>query len=117
MTWHLRHSARPLAAIALLLAGAVVALGMSAARGATASASGPDTAHFNLVANPFVWRGQLTSLGRKVVRRWHPLLPRQGRALSVGAGGMGFERILLAGSDLGLVGVTARSGWSDCPSG
>ena len=52
MTWISRWPARPLAATALLAAGALLALGFSAARGVTASASGPDVAHFNLFANP-----------------------------------------------------------------
>ena len=53
MTSILRRPARPLVAIALLAAGAVLALGVSAARGVTAQASGkPDVAHFQLVANP-----------------------------------------------------------------
>src|SRR5215467_6397660 len=52
MTSTLRLRARPLVAIALLAAGALIALGLSAARGVTASATGPDVAHFELVANP-----------------------------------------------------------------
>jgi hypothetical protein len=40
-------------ALALLVAGAALAIGVNAARGATdASASGPDVAQFKLVANP-----------------------------------------------------------------
>ncbi|HXM56399.1 MAG TPA: hypothetical protein VOB72_13480 [Candidatus Dormibacteraeota bacterium] len=52
MTSILRRPARPLAAIALLAAGALLALGFSAARGVTARASGQDVAHFDLVVNP-----------------------------------------------------------------
>jgi hypothetical protein len=52
MTSILRRPARPLLAIALLAAGALLAMGFSAARGVTASASGQDVAHFKLVANP-----------------------------------------------------------------
>jgi hypothetical protein len=53
MTRILRRPAHPLAAIALLAAGAALALGLNAARGVTAHASGkPDVAHFSLVANP-----------------------------------------------------------------
>jgi hypothetical protein len=53
MTSILRRPARPLAAIALLAAGALLALGFSAARGVTASAqSGQDVAHFKLTVNP-----------------------------------------------------------------
>jgi hypothetical protein len=53
MTSFLRRPARPLVAIALLAAAAVLALGFSAARSVTASAGGkPDVTHFKLVANP-----------------------------------------------------------------
>ena len=52
MTSMLRRPARPLVAIALLVAGAALTLGFTAARGATASASGQNVAHFTLVANP-----------------------------------------------------------------
>jgi len=53
MTTNLRRPARPLVAIALLAAGAALAIGLNAARGVTAQASGkPDVAHFQLVANP-----------------------------------------------------------------
>jgi len=53
MTSILRRPARPLVALALLAAAAVLALGLNAARGVTAQASGkPDVAHFQLVANP-----------------------------------------------------------------
>jgi hypothetical protein len=53
MTSILRRPARPLVAIALLAAAAVLALGLNAARGVTAAASvKPDVTHFQLVANP-----------------------------------------------------------------
>jgi hypothetical protein len=52
MTSMLRRPVRSLAAIALLATGVALALGLNAARGVTASASGPDVAHFKLVANP-----------------------------------------------------------------
>ena len=53
MTSILRRPARPLAAIALLAAGALLALGFSAARSVTASAqSSQDVAHFKLAVNP-----------------------------------------------------------------
>jgi len=52
MTSILRRPARPLVAIALLAAGALLALGLNAARGVTAHASGPDVAQFKLVTNP-----------------------------------------------------------------
>jgi hypothetical protein len=52
MTSILRRPARPLVAIALLAAGALLALGLNAARGVTAHAGGPDVAQFKLVANP-----------------------------------------------------------------
>jgi hypothetical protein len=49
----MRLPARPLVAIALLVAAAALALGFSAARGVTASASGrQDVAHFDLAVNP-----------------------------------------------------------------
>lgn len=52
MTSILRRPARPLLAIGLLVAGVALTFGFTAARGVTASASGPDVAHFKLVANP-----------------------------------------------------------------
>ena len=53
MTRTLRRPARPLVAIALLAAGAVLAIGLNAARGVTAQASGkPDVAKFQLFVNP-----------------------------------------------------------------
>ena len=53
MTSIVRRPARSLAALALLVAAAVLALGLNAARGVTAQASGrPDVAHFRLAANP-----------------------------------------------------------------
>jgi hypothetical protein len=52
MTSILRRSARPLAALALLAGGAALTLGFSAGRGAAASPAPPDTAHFELFANP-----------------------------------------------------------------
>src|SRR5437764_412919 len=48
MTSMLRRPVRPLVAIALLAAGALLAVGFSAARGLNAGASGQDVAHFNL---------------------------------------------------------------------
>jgi hypothetical protein len=52
MTSFLRRPARSLAMIVTLAATAVIALAASAPRGAAAQASGPDVAHFELVANP-----------------------------------------------------------------
>src|SRR5207249_734786 len=51
MTSMLRRPVRPLVAIALLAAGALLAVGFSAARGVNAGASGQDVAHFKLTAN------------------------------------------------------------------
>lgn len=53
MTSILRRPARPLVAVALLAAGAALAMGHGAARGVNAAASvKPDVTHFHLVANP-----------------------------------------------------------------
>jgi hypothetical protein len=52
MTSILRRPGRSLALLALLAGAAVLALGFTPARGVTASASGQDVAHFELVANP-----------------------------------------------------------------
>ncbi len=52
MTSILRRPARSLALVSLLVAAALIAVGLNAARGVTASAGEQDVAHFKLVANP-----------------------------------------------------------------
>jgi len=48
----LRRPARPVALLALLVAAALIAVGLNAVRGVSASAGEHDVAHFKLVANP-----------------------------------------------------------------